>query len=341
MRLQSISLTFVLWILFLDSNGQTLRNVSAFPVGVSVSVKLISNDIKYRTLVAKEFNSITPENAMKMSELHPRQDEYDFRAADSLVAFAKRNHMRVHGHTLVWHQSLPNWVSAFKGDSAAWEGMMKEHIQSVVSHFKSKVSGWDVVNEAFADDGSFRITPWLDHLGPGYIERAFLYAHETDSGAKLFYNDYGTEYHPEKLAAIIKLVNALKGKGIPINGIGLQTHIDINVSPAAILKSVKAAKSTGLLVHISELDVSIAPLRPVTILTPDTEKRQAEIFAYVAGNYRLNVPKTQQYGITQWDVTDHDSWLRRKYKYLDYPLMFDDAYKPKAAYKAFREALQR
>lgn len=221
-----------------------LYKMIPFPIGAAVSVSLLQNNILYNNVVAKEYNSITPENAMKFGSLHKSQNTFNFTEGDYIVTYAQTNGKRVHGHNLIWHQSLPSWVTGFAGDSTAWENLMKTHIQTVVSHFKSKVVSWDVVNEAFNDDGTLRNSIWLQKLGSDYIARCFQYAHESDPDALLFYNDYGNEYSSLKRTAIVNLVTNFKNRGVPIHGIGMQFHTTYTQSDANISAAIKTAGAT-------------------------------------------------------------------------------------------------
>ena len=202
-----------------------------FPVGVAVSPRALKTD--EATLIIRQFNSLTPENAMKMGPIHPKENEYYWKDADSIVAFAQRNGMRVRGHNLCWHNQTPSWLFVDdKGDTVSKAVLLqrlKEHITTVVNRYKGKIYAWDVVNEAISDkpDEYLRPSPWLKICGEEYIAKAFEYAHEADPNAMLFYNDYN-EISTIKRAKIIRLVKSLKDAGVPINGVGLQAHWAIN-----------------------------------------------------------------------------------------------------------------
>ncbi|RZK89287.1 MAG: endo-1,4-beta-xylanase, partial [Pedobacter sp.] len=297
----------------------TLQKDMPFKMGAAVNVSLIKNNANYRNLVIKEFNSITAENAMKFASVHPAKDTYNFNDADYLVDFALANGKRIHGHTLNWYKSLPDWVANFQGTTADWELLLKSHIQTVVGHFKGKVTSWDVVNEAINEDGTFRNSIWVQKLGVDYIARAFKYAHEADPNALLFYNDYGHEFGPTKRTAILNLVNDLKTKGIPIDGIGLQMHTRVTQADNNLIMAISTAAATGLKVHISELDVSLNPDNSQSITyTPTLAGQQAAKYKAIVKAYNA-IPKAQQFGITQWNVTDADSWIPTNYNRKDWP----------------------
>ena len=318
----------------LDTN---LYKMMPFPMGASINVSLLKNSSIYNGLVTKEFNSVTAENAMKFGALHPSENTYNWVDADYIVSYAISNNKRIHGHTLNWYKSLPSWVTAFSGDSIAWESLLKSHIQNVVAHFKGKVASWDVVNEYFNSDGTVRNSIWVTKLGQDYIARCFQYAHQADPDALLFYNDFGQESSPAKRNAISNLINSFQTRGIPIQGIGMQFHINFNQPEATIMAAINFAKGTGLKVHISELDiaVNVAKIQGL-VFTSAMASQQAEMYRSVVKAYN-SIPKSQQFGITTWNVGDADSWIPAFQGAPDWPLPFDINYIRKPAYKAIIE----
>jgi len=319
--------------LTMRSVDTTLQDYMPFPIGASISTNRLGTAI-YKATVIKEYNSLTGEGVMKMNALKPTSSTYNWTNADSLVRFAEANGKRVHGHTLVWG-SVPSWVTNYVGDSTAWENLLKDYIQTVVTHFKGHVGSWDVVNEAIADNGTFRNNIWHQRLGPGYVARSFQYAHEADSTALLFLNDYGQEYSTARRNAINNLAKSMRDNGIPIHGVGLQMHTNISVSQAGYKRAIDSAAATGLLVHISELDIAVN----VTASTSYTfnltdEQTQADYYEYIVNTYKTDVPVAQQFGITTWNVADFDTWRRPTYGIPEYPLPFNDSYGRKLAYYA-------
>jgi endo-1,4-beta-xylanase len=305
-----------------------------FPFGAAVNAAILRSNTSYKNLVTKEFGSLTAENAMKFATLHPSENTYNYTDADEIVALATANKQRIHGHTLNWYKTLPTWVTNFNGNTAAWENLLKTHIQTVVTHFKGKVASWDVVNEAFEDDGTYRNSIWVQKLGTDYIARAFQYANEADPNALLFYNDYGHEYSAAKRTAILNLVANLKSRGIPIHGIGLQMHTRYNQTDANISTAITTAAATGLRVHISELDVALNPDNVQSLTyTANLADLQAAKYKFIVQTY-FAIPKAQQFGITTWNVTDADSWIPGEYSRPDWPLPFNSNYERKAAYQA-------
>lgn len=325
-----------------------LKTTATFPMGVAIDPTLLRDKTAYRNLILKEHNSITVENAMKWGTIHTAENGYNFAGADYIVNFASDNKIRIHGHTLLWHAYNPTWLNNFKGDSTAWEGLMKSHIKEVAGHFKGKLSGWDVVNEAFNDAGSLRTglgsegSIWATKLGEDYISRAFQYAAEADPNALLFYNDYGQEYSTAKLASILKMVKDLQKRKIPIQGVGLQFHISIKSNIAGIENALKELAATGLKIHISELDVNFSNFtKDATITFSEANSAaQKKMYKQVMLSYRRIVPMSQQYGITCWNVGDADSWLRPAIQTNEWPLPFDDNYQRKPAYFGIIEGLK-
>ncbi len=332
-------LTFVTNAQVVDT---TLKGFSPYAFGAAISAQLLKNNSQYRNLVKKEFSSLTPETAMKFGVIHPGENTWYWTDADSIVSFAQQNNKRVHGHTLIWHNNVPAWVTNFVGDSAAWENIMKTHIQTVVTHFKGKVKSWDVVNEAVIDNGTLRNSIWLQHLGPNYIARAFQYAHEADTAALLFYNDFNHESSTNnyaKLYGIQALLTNLKLAGVPIHGTGLQMHVNKNINNSNIGKAIDSMLATGLKVHISELDVAVNPENNQSLTFNATvASQQFGKFKYF-GRVGKQIGSDQFYGITTWNVTDADSWIPQTYSRPDFPLPFSNTYQKKSSYQGFKDGM--
>jgi len=317
-----------------------------FPIGVAVSAKDIKNP-EETALILSQFNSLTPENSMKMGPIHPKEDLYRWRDADSIVAFAQAHGLRVRGHNLCWHEQTPGWL--FKdsvGNQVTKEVLLarlKAHITTVVNRYKGKIYAWDVVNEAVADDSTqfLRNSLWYQICGEDFIAKAFEYAHEADPNAVLFYNDYNTE-RPEKRERVYRLLKKLVDAGVPINAVGLQGHWSIYEPTKNDLEAtIKEFSSLGLKVQITELDVSVYPWeknrrtkRPgeADDYTPDLAQKQEDQYAMlfdVFRKYRKVIT-----GVTFWNISDKVTWLNlypvagRK----NYPLLFDQNFQPKKAY---------
>lgn len=323
------------------------RYASFFTMGVAISPRALRT--QERQLIETQFSGVTAENAMKMGPIHPRPDYFNWAPADSVVAFATSRNMAVRGHTLVWHSQTPDWL--FKGEAGQLPtkevllGRIKAHIDSVVGRYKGRVFAWDVVNEAISDqkDEFYRSSPFYQICGEEFIQKAFEWAHAADPAALLFYNDYN-EIDPIKRGKIIKLVNELRAKGVPIHGIGLQAHWSIfSPSADALEQTLSDFSKTGLKIHITELDVSVykkegrrdrIPSDSLTAYTPEREAMQKEMYQRVFAAFRKY--RTSIGSVTFWNISDRFTWLDnfpvrgRK----DHPLLFDPALQPKKAFGA-------
>ncbi|MCE3277868.1 MAG: endo,4-beta-xylanase [Bacteroidetes bacterium] len=329
--------------LSLDDNSQdcalsSLYEKADFPVGVAINFQKLLHEKRYANLIISQFSSITPERSMKASVIHPGIDVYDFAETDYLMNFCKKNKKRLHGHTLLWYRDNPKWMEKYKGSKNDWENLLKDHIQTIVSHCKDQVKSWDVINEAFNGDGSLRENIWLKNIGESYIEKSFIYAAEADPNALLFYNDFDLESKPEKLDAILKFLGKLKAKGVKIDGIGMQMHVSIN-SPYMSEINIAAMRiqTSGYMVHYSEFDITIARSGKLWSMNKHLLNVQGtRIKDIVAGYRKLN--SNNRFGITMWGLSDEDSWLYEKND-RDKPLLFDTRYKIKPAYCGFLDGL--
>jgi len=325
-----------------QSKVEYLKQFTGFPLGVSIDAELLLKNKVYRNLVAKEFNSITAENNMKMYRIHAEQNRYDFAMGDSIVAFAQRNKMRIHGHTLVWFDGTADWLKKFKGTDVEFSNEVKKHIQTVVSHYKGKVNSWDVVNEYLSHNGdSVRNCVFSRRMGNDYMAQCFRWAHEADSNALLIYNEYGMEWSESKLLGVIRIANDFKKRGIPLDGLGVQFHLKIFNSNERIAHVLKELSKTGLKIHISELDMMVNTTNSASLVYNDSlKKAQQEKYLFVFDAYRKYIPDNQKYGITFWNVGDKDTWLRPTYKIMEYPLLFDENYERKAVYNALLDRMK-
>ena len=235
-----------------------------FLIGVAVDTRLpAGQDPAAEAIVKEQFNQVVAENCMKGEVNHPEVNRFDFTDGDKLVDWAQKNGKTVIGHCLVWHSQPPKWMfTDANGKTVSREvliGRMYNHIMTVVTHYKGKIKGWDVVNEAFEDDGSYRKSPYYNIIGPEFIELAFQFAHEADPNVELYYNDYSTS-KPGKREAICKLVRSLKSKGLRIDAVGMQSHNGYNYPDyAEYEKSIEAFAAEGVKVMMTELDVNMLP----------------------------------------------------------------------------------
>ncbi len=316
-----------------------------FPMGVAVAPGTIQGESA--ELLKKEFNSITPENVMKMGPIHPEKDRFNWEYADAMAEFARENDLKMRGHALVWHQQTGGWIfedeNGNKVDREELLKRMKTHIDSVVGRYKGTIYAWDVVNEAISDkpDELLRKSEWLEIIGEDFIAKAFEYAHAADPDAKLYYNDYNAII-PEKRDRIYKMLKNLVENDVPIDGVGIQGHWSIyGPSEEELRKALDMYSSLGLDVQITELDVSLYPWekeqrerRPEDVdeFTPELEQRQIEAYDMFFDVFRDY--KDVLTGVTFWNLSDQYSWLDhypvegRK----NYPLLFDEDMQRKKAY---------
>lgn len=339
----------------------TLRGVYAddFLIGAALNTAQVDGrNAKAGEVAAKQFSSITPENETKWQSVHPEPDRYNFKGADAYVEFARKNDMKLIGHTLVWHSQTPGWV--FQGDGgkpATREELLKrmrDHIHAVAGRYKGKIMGWDVVNEALSDGGPeiLRDSPWRRIIGDDFIDHAFRYAKEAAPDAELYYNDYGLE-NGRKRENCVKLLKGLLDRGVPITGVGTQSHFQLAHPPIAeVEKTIKDFSALGLKVMITELDVDVLPsrgnagiadinrreqgddsLNPYTKGLPDEvqtklAQRYADLFE-VYLRHRKSITR-----VTFWGLDDGTSWLngfpiRGR---TNHPLLIDRELKPKPAF---------
>ena len=343
-----------------DAPTLAAKFANHFAVGAAVDTSYQNHS----QLLEAHFNSITAENEMKFESLQPNEGSFTYAAADSIVDYALSHDMQVRGHALVWHTQNPSWLfSGNGGGNASPEQLlarMRSHISNVVTHFRGKVAVWDVVNEAIMNDGAYRgpnepdgqQSKWYEIMGSSYIAEAFHAAHEADPDAKLFYNDF-YNYIPEKHEAIYEMAKQLLSDGVPIHGIGLQCHINIEPSTdpsnqayhqhvANLEKAIELYSSLGLEVHVTELDVSV--YTPGITYTEDTfvrpETFTADMQAAQAARYQeffeLFVRQHRAISsVTFWGVADDNTWLSEfSSGRQDFPLLFDSDHDPKPAFDA-------
>ncbi|MDX2730563.1 endo-1,4-beta-xylanase [Streptomyces sp. PA03-2a] len=301
-------------------------------IGTAVDMSALASDAPYRAKAAGEFSSVTPENVMKWESVEPQRGTYNWAPADELVDFAKENGQLVRGHTLVWHSQLPAWLN--NGDFTADElrQILHKHITDEVTHFKGKIWQWDVVNEAFNDDGTMRDSIWLQKLGPGYIADAFRWAHQADPKATLFINDYNIEGVNAKSTALYNLVVQLRKEHVPVDGVGIQGHLDVQYSaPHDIATNMKRFDDLGLETAITEADVRI----PMPADNTELEA-QAEAYDVLLRGCLLTEHCTD---FTVWGFTDKYSWVPGVFTGEGAANILDENYKAKAAYNAMSQDL--
>ncbi|MFF9839415.1 endo-1,4-beta-xylanase [Streptomyces sp. NPDC013740] len=289
-------------------------------------------DAAYLKLLGSEFGQTTPGNAMKWETTEPRPGVFDFTAAEEVMTFAKHHRMKVRGHTLVWHNQLPAWLTQRTWTATELRAVLKNHIQTEVRHFKGRVIHWDVVNEAFDEDGSYRESLFYKTLGPGYIADALRWAHEADPHAKLYLNDYNVDGIGPKSDAYHTLIKQLKADGVPVDGFGIQGHLALQYGfPTDVRRNMQRFADLGVEVAVTELDIRMnLPATPSTLATQAT---------WYADYVKACLDVAQCVGVTIWDYTDKYSWIPAVFPGEGAALPYDEDLRPKPAYHAIRKVL--
>jgi endo-1,4-beta-xylanase len=354
---------------------QSLREASSASgmlIGAAVRRAQLS-EAAYASTLAREFNMLEPEDALKWEVVHPERRSFDFSQVDQIVDFAIRDGIKVRGHTLVWHRQNPKWLTEGKYTSGELTEILEQHIKTVVGHYRGKIFAWDVVNEAFDElqPGELRSTIWYDQPGIGladnaaasykrrsptnrvsselearrsnesysYIERCFRWAHEADPQALLFYNDAEAETMNLKSDAIYAMVRDFRQRNVPIDGVGFQMHIaNLRADVASISANIERFTALGIQVHITEMDVAL-PVDAEGNARPEDLRRQADVYRQIA-DACLSHPECT--AIQTWGFTDKYSWIgSHSKKTQGAALLFDRNYRAKPAYEALRDALER
>jgi endo-1,4-beta-xylanase len=335
-----------------DQHGPTIKDAYAkcFLIGMAGDLPGNYSEAEL-ALVRENFNVVTPENCMKPAPVHPTQDTWRFERPDALVKWCEENHIALHAHTLVWHAQTNNWFFE-GGDKDAITHRLKNHITTLVGHYKGKIRSWDVVNEAINDGGNgqtaetenLRHSNWFKTLGPEYLTLAFKFAHEADPNAKLFYNDYSIEAGPKHGSSMMLLKRLIK-EGAPIYGVGIQGHWTMGRVPyPAIDQAISDYASLGLKVSISELDLTIRGAsggqfggggignRRATPASPQDLQAQADAYARLFSIFIKHKDVIDR--VTFWGLSDRRTW-----RFGQNPLIFDANNQRKPAYVAIVDAM--
>ena len=336
-----------------------------FLIGVALPQQVTSQQDKKRAdLAASQFNCLTPENLMKWDATEPQEGKFNFGPSDELVKYAQKNHIKIHGHTLIWHSQTPNWVFEGENGKPATRELvlkrMKNHIDTIMKRYKGKIDAWDVVNEAFNEDGTLRNSKWKQIVGDDFIEKAFEFARAADPSAKLVYNDYNADT-PSKRDGIAKLAKELKRKGL-IDAVGMQGHYLIDYpSSKQIEDAIKKYADAGVMVMVTEMDIDVLPRNngrvtadisatqeyqdknnPYTNGLPDeVSKKLADRYVDI---FKVFLKHSKvMYSVTVWGLDDGTSWLngfpvRGR---TNHPLLFDRQLKAKPCYDALVKLKQQ
>jgi endo-1,4-beta-xylanase len=300
--------------------------------GSAVQYYALEHDKKYKSILEEQYNILTPENEMKFPVVHPEKYVYDFSYADKIVEFARKNHQKIHGHTLVWGHGMPAWLQNGHFSREEMLAILRGHITTEVKHFRGKIYMWDVVNEAFNDDGTLKNNIWLQSIGPDYIPLSYKWAHESDPRAILLYNDYGIEQINNKSNAVLNYLKMLKKNSVPIDGVGMQSHLSIydRFSYSSLRDNINRFGKSGFKINITELDISIKGNGSLK----KRRNRQATLYKKV---YKACLKSKYCKSATTWGFTDKYTWEKPE----DSPLLFDKYYKKKPAYWSIMKLIRR
>jgi endo-1,4-beta-xylanase len=320
----------------------TLRNLADrnnLRIGTAVDMNALANDQVYRDRIATEFNSVTAENVMKWETIEPQRGVLNFGPADELIAFAKANKQKVRGHTLLWHNQLPGWLTSGVADGSIGpdelRSILRRHITEVVRHFRGKLYQWDVVNEVIDDNAQLRNTIWLQQLGPGYIADAFRWAHDADPAVKLYLNDYNVEGISAKSDAYYALAQQLLADRVPVDGMGIQGHLGVQFGfwPAStVAANMKRFEALGLETSVTEADVRM-------VMPADTVKLQAQAQGYSTLMQGCLLARRCT-SFTVWGFTDKYSWVPGVFTGQGAANLLDENFAPKPAYDEMQAVLR-
>ncbi|CUA69520.1 endo-1,4-beta-xylanase [Rhizoctonia solani] len=278
-----------------------------------------------------EFGVNTPGNQLKWDATEGSRNVFTYTHGDYQVSWAKNHSQISRAHTLVWYSQLPKWVSSGGFHNATLISIMQNHIANVAGHYKGRVYAWDVVNEMFNEDGTWRTSVFYTTIGPYYIDIALRAAHAADPTAKLYLKDYNTDWMGSKSNAMYNLALALLARGVPLHGIGFQCHLITDSFPRTFQENYQRFANLGLDVAITELDIRYKLPQTAALVTA-----QAENYKYVV-NACLAVSRCV--GITVWDTSDDHSWIPSVFPGYSNALLFDSNKNPKPAYYSVADAL--
>ena len=352
----------------LPAGAQGLKDAvgESFLMGVALNSQQVGvgRDSALTCAIQTHFNAIVAENCMKPEALQPQEGVFKWRKADRFVQFGEERGMAVIGHVLGWHAQTPDWFFTDPdGNPASREVLierMRTHIQTVVGHYKGRIKGWDVVNEAFEDDGTYRDSPWYRIIGPEYIELAFRFAHEADPGAELYYNDFSMSM-PAKRQKVCEVIGSLLERGVRVDGIGMQSHNGLTwPSDEDYEASIDAFAALGVNVMITELDMNVLP-NPESFsgaevslsfaynesmdpykdgLPEDVARRIDDRWVEFFSLYKRHAHQISR--VCVWGLTDAQSWMNDWpiEGRTAYPLLFDRENRPKPVIDRIIEIFQ-
>ena len=329
----------------LDDSLRALGSRTGLRIGTAVNTDLLGADREYTDIVNTQFNVVTPENVMKWEVVEPQQGAYDWSGADELVKSAQQNGQLVRGHTLVWHSQLPAWLAQNGGTTTTFSNdqlkeILKKHIQDEAGRYRGRIWAWDVVNEAFNEDGTPRQSIWYKAWGNStdYIADAFRWAKQADPGAELFYNDFNIEYSGPKVDAVYSLAKKLKAQGVPIDGVGFQTHLSTAYGFPNLQEQLQRFADLGLDVAETEVDIRTS-VKAGTENTPATGQLQSVQEAYWDQSLKACLFVQRCVSYTVWGVGDANSWVPDTFPGEGAALLYDEQLQPKRQFTVVQQDL--
>ena len=325
-------------------NLPPLKSAAPFPIGCAVSSERL-NDPAFASLVVNQVSQLTAEWEMKMEYILQDDGTFRFDAPDAIATFARSRGLRLFGHNLVWYAQDPAGFHRLDGQPGPFAAAYRNYILAVAGRYRGQAVGWDVVNEAVAEDGEgLRDCLWSRNLGQvDYMRRAFDHAREADPDAVLLINDYNLESLPKKRATFLRLVEQLLKAGAPVGGIGSQSHLAADLDPRALEESMRDLGGLGLPIHVSEVDISLNRARGVFGGRGELESRQVRLARTLAETF-TTLPDRQRFAFTLWGLRGADSWLRGQKENpsppWDQPLPFDDTGRPRPMLAALEQGFR-
>jgi endo-1,4-beta-xylanase len=287
------------------------------------------SETSYTNLLSTQFDAVTPENQMKWDTVEPSQNSFNYGPGDQVASYAQSHNQKIRGHNLVWHNQLPGWVTSTP--TSTIKSVMDNHITNEVTHYKGKIYAWDVVNEPFDDSGNLRTDVFYQAMGSGYIAEALRTARAADPNAKLYLNDYNIEGGGAKANAMYNLVSSLKQQGVPIDGVGFESHFILGQIPSDLQTNMARFAALGLDVAITELDIRMQTPSDSTKLAQQANDYKTVVNACLAISRCV--------GITTWGITDKYSWVPGTFSGQGAALLWDENYAAKPAYTSTLNAL--
>jgi endo-1,4-beta-xylanase len=287
------------------------------------------SDAPYVSILGSEFGQLTPSNSMKWQTTEPNPGQFNFAGGDAIVNLARSRQQTVRGHTLVWHSQLAGWVSGLPANQV--QAAMERHVTQQVTHYRGQLYAWDVVNEPFNEDGSFRSSPFFNAMGSAFVADALRTARAADPAVKLYLNDFNIEGINAKSDAMFNLARTLKTQGVPLDGVGVQGHFIVGQVPGTLRQNLQRFADLGLDVSITELDVRMQLPRTAAKDTQQRTDYQNSVAACVA--------VTRCVGVTVWDYTDKYSWVPGTFQGQGAATPWDESLNRKIAYDGIVTAL--